>query len=233
MKKAPGKLMPYNPDWYADEDSLNDPLADSYRSDRTLGILYRGIKLDKLDASFRVPAVSPPISASPQPLKDTISTKLIPLVDAQLGSHHLTDVHYQEMVPLLRVYLAELRCICFTYSMSPKPGAFIPEEEIVLGVILSATSERRIKKDRAYRMRENVGELVHQVRRKLLPSDDLTPSEEILRENLQSAWTAWGLSVQNTDLYGANSFGLIALGVVFDVLHKLGAFPEGENVQQV
>ncbi|EED81310.1 predicted protein [Postia placenta Mad-698-R] len=223
MRTAPGKLMQYNPDWYADEDTNANPLADSYQSDRVLGHLYRGIKLGVIEPSERTPGISPEISLSTQRLNDSTSRVILPLVRGHLDGIPAALTGYQDVLPTFKVYLAELRCIAFTHSLSLKAGSFITEEEIVLGVILMTSSERRMKKDRTYRMRDDTTDLVQQIRRSLLSISGDTPSVDELRAGLRKAWAAWGLSVQNRKLYGAHSFGFIALGVIFDCLDKLAA----------
>jgi len=41
-------------------------------------------------------------------------------------------------------------------------------------------------------------------------------------ESLLRAWTAWKLSQALDKMYGARSFGLIALGVAFEQMRALG-----------
>lgn len=48
-----------------------------------------------------------------------------------------------------------------------------------------------------------------------------TASKEQLLEGLQRAWDAWCFSVRYRPQFGVNSFGLIALGVIFAAVEHL------------
>ncbi|CCM04578.1 uncharacterized protein FIBRA_06759 [Fibroporia radiculosa] len=218
-RTAPKKLLPYSPDWHADEDNISDPLADCYQSDRALGKLYRRIKLNPLPPSTRSPVLVPSIAIASTPLSDNISMKLLPLLESRLGPFGQPSC--EDVLPLFRTYLSELRCIALMHSLSPKPGTFVSEEEVVLGVILATNAERRIKGDRTYRMREDVGQLAWQTRQELLPGNrDTVFSQVVLSGALRRAWLAWRISRENRDIFGAGSFGLIVLGVIFDVFDR-------------
>ncbi len=119
----------------------------------------------------------------------------------------------------------------------------LSEEEVALGAILAKCSQRRWKKDRTHRMREHAAQLVHYVRhqRRALGApldrdkdkakgkgngkdkgkDGAGPPEEELRAALERAWAAWDFGMRNRTTFGAQSFALIGLGVVCDMIEKL------------
>jgi RNA-dependent RNA polymerase len=69
-----------------------------------------------------------------------------------------------------------------------------------------------------FRMKLNASSLVHETRRQLTAEwNDGVGAEKALG----SAWTAWEYSVENRVQFGANSFGLVALGVIFDALDAI------------
>jgi RNA-dependent RNA polymerase len=67
-------------------------------------------------------------------------------------------------------------------------------------------------------MRLNASSLVYETRRQLTSEwNDGVGAEKALR----FAWKAWKYSAENSAQFGANSFGLVALGVIFDALDAL------------
>jgi RNA-dependent RNA polymerase len=212
----PRTLIRCKPDWQAAE--VIDPRGtDYYTSNRAIGELYRRITLTDPEAisdnTTRRAALTDPISLA---LKPYILSQLHPYADPD-G----TDSHIQE---IFQRYSDELRYICATHILTNTPGVRLMEEEIVIGTILAKCSQHRWRSDRMYRMRTHTSVIVQDVQRELL--DEITecsPTELVL--GLEKAWTAWDFSLRCNAIRGANSFGLIALGVVFDCLEKLGALP--------
>ena len=58
--------------------------------------------------------------------------------------------------------------------------------------------------------------MVIQIRAEIEGVEGTTHEESLLR-----AWTAWGLSQALENIYGARSFGLIALAVAFEQMRAL------------
>ena len=73
-----------------------------------------------------------------------------------------------------------------------------------------------------YRMRLHATTLAWDVQRQFV-EDFKTTDHFQLMHGLEKAWQGWTLSQRRGNTFGANSFGLILLGVVFDCLDKLGA----------
>ena len=70
-------------------------------------------------------------------------------------------------------------------------------------------------------MRLHASKLVEDIQRNLIESlGDTVPVYELIT-GLQLAWSAWGFSLRRRADFGANSFGLIALGTVIDCLDEL------------
>jgi RNA-dependent RNA polymerase len=68
-------------------------------------------------------------------------------------------------------------------------------------------------------MRLHALTLVKDVQRNLIESLENDVFEIIA--GLQLAWSAWDYSLRHRNEFGANSFGLIALGTVFDCLEAI------------
>lgn len=207
----PRPLIRCNPDWQAAE-VVSPRKTDYYRSSRALGFLFRSITLDDLQP---IPPIPPA-----QPLSDPITLTLLEDVQRHLGDSAIVDNHSLELQRLFQRYTNELRYICATHTLSNTPDIRLLEAEVVAGTILAKCPQKRMRSDRIYRMRLHASTLVKDVRRNLINSlKDVTISELIA--GLQFAWSAWDLSLRRRNEFGANSFGLIALGTVFNCLDEI------------
>ena len=210
--KLPRTLIRCKPDWHKAE-VVSPRETDYYESDRALGFLYRSITLDE-------PQPIPPVP-SVQPLSDPITLTLLESVQRHLGDSAVVDNHPSELEKLFRRYTDELRYICATHTLSSMPGIRLLEAEVVIGTILAKCSQKRWRSDRIYRMRLHASTLVKDIQRNLIESlEGNVPVFELVA-GLQLAWSAWGFSLRHRSEFGANSFGLIALGTVIDCLDEL------------
>jgi len=235
FNKCPPPLIPYKPDWHAAE-VLAPRETDYYESPRALGQLYRNVTLK-----------SPPERAkedSVDPEKDSITFALRPKVLEVIpnlervegtGKSEILD----EVLHAFYQYQDELSYICATHVVTNQPGARLTEEEIVTGTIAAKASrlqlyhfrhligsgspqstEARWRNERVFRMRLNSSALAHETRRRLTPgwkrSENLGTVEAIKR-----AWVTWMFSVRNRMQFAANTFGMIALNIIFDGLNDL------------
>lgn len=157
------------------------------------------------------------------PLSDSISCALRSYISRHLGQASLrnSEESVSEMEPLFRRYVDELRYISLTHALSDSPDDRLSEEEIVIGAILAVCSQNRYRADRMYRMRLNSRVLVDDIRRKLYVRQ-LEPSLGAFRYGLRQAWLAWDFGMRNRGVFGANSFALIALRVILDILIDTG-----------
>ena len=208
--KLPRTLIRCKPDWHAAE-VVSPRETDYYESDRALGLLFRSITLDDPQPILPVPPV--------QFLSDPITLTLLESVQHYLGDSAIVDNHPLEIKRLFRRYVDELRYICATHTLSNTPGVRLLEAEVVIGTILAKCSQKRWRSDRIYRMRLHAFTLVKDVQRNLVES--LENDDFELIAGLQLAWGAWTFSLRHRDEFGANSFGLIALGTVFDCLDAI------------
>lgn len=190
--------------------------TDFYESTRALGYLYRAITLEDPD-----PIGLPDQEAPRRPLTDTLSLTLKHHIQCQFQTYIEPDGTSADIRKTFNKYADELRYICATHTLSNTPGVRLLEAEVVIGTILAKCSQKRWRKDRMYRMQLHASTLVREIQRELLEKLDQGSMEE-LGCGLERAWNAWDFSLRHSKEFGANSFGLIALGVVFDCLERLG-----------
>lgn len=201
---------------------VDDPRkTDYYESTRALGELFRNI-------TITVPSPSPSKSdvVRGKPLSDSVSRALKPYIERRLHHFQNDDELVGEMRSLFRRYADELRYICMTHALSDAPEVRLSEEEIVVGTILAQCSQTRWRTDRTYRMRLHASTLVQDIQEKLFKRkkcEEHSPGE--LLYGLSEAWLAWDFATRNVGSFGSRSFGLIALGVILDVLELLGELP--------
>ncbi|KAF9651464.1 RdRP-domain-containing protein, partial [Thelephora ganbajun] len=230
-EKCPRPLLPYKPDWHAAE-VLAPRETDYYESPRALGQLYRA-----------VPLKSPPQRAKEEfvdPDKDNITFALRPKVLEVIPDLCVVEeTKEDEIYEIFEHYQDELSYICSTHVITNQPGARLTEEEIVTGTIVAKASplefdyfrqligslqstEPKWRNERVYRMNLNSSALVHETRRRL--TQGWKRSENIgMIEAMKKAWRAWMYSVRNRMQFGANTFGLIALAIIFDGLNDLAS----------
>jgi RNA-dependent RNA polymerase len=207
--KLPRTLIRCKPDWHAAE-VVSPRQTDYYESNRALGILFRSITLDDPQPILPVPPVNP--------LSDPITLRLLESVQHHLGDSAIVDNYPLELQKIFRRYTDELRYICATHTLSNTPGVRLLEAEVVIGTILAKCSQKRWRSNRIYRMRLHAFNLVKDVQRNIIENLDNTFE---LIAGLQLAWSAWNFSLRHRNEFGANSFGLIALGTVFDCLDAI------------
>lgn len=168
------------------------------------------------------PVVSTDVGPAINPLSDPISLVLLADVQKHLGSASFVERHSSDLLRTYRRYVDELRYICATHTLSNTPGVRLLEAEVVVGTILAKCSQPRWRKERMYRMRLHAGTLVHDTQ-KCLFTDNGRESLTELIQALELSWGAWDLSLRRRNEFGAQSFGLIALGTLFDCLNKLNS----------
>lgn len=224
IEDIPRSLIPYKPDWHAAEVESPRP-TDYYESDRALGHLYRNIQLDE------IPTYVP--RQLEKPLSDVISVTLRPLVNRQLERRERPSKLEVSMNSIYSAYMDELIYVATCHTLSRVPGARLREEEIVVGTILAKCSQKGFKNDRTYAMRECMSVLIHDIRGRMLPDSMKNASLDEVRDGLENGWSAWALSQEKYKEsheegkggYGAQSFGLVALGIVLDCLEQLQELP--------
>lgn len=126
------------------------------------------------------------------------------------------DRLYEEAGKIYSRYRRELEGICYTHTMSTTRNAMLTEEEVLIGTIVQKTSQQRRRKDIMAKMREATDVLVRGTREALEG-----PEEESDEVYLQRAWFAWRLALDKGGEFGAQSFGWVALGAVFDGIRQI------------
>jgi len=218
------------PDWNAPE-TVDISSGNFYESTRAIGRLFRAIDL--------------PIEHGSDPHRKRVQVQnhnrqLEGLEDA-LNNFNLADAredylfavvevyvrefidtnwtHDQEEVAsvsqLFTRYASELRGICASSNLSHTRSALISEEEAMVGTIAQKSSQPRKRKDMMAKLRESTDVLVRGIREEL--------GEGVSTAYLKRAWMAWELSITQTQRkeFGAQSFGWVALGAIFDAIREL------------
>ncbi|KAI0345277.1 RdRP-domain-containing protein [Trametopsis cervina] len=218
---SPRWLIPFKPDWKKPEEDTPHR-TDYYESDRALGELFRSIHMLDIPrvVNYNTNDNKP---RRPVPLSDTISQALRPHIETMLGPNGFiqTDAEVSAVEPLFRRYTDELKYISLVHALSDTPESRLVEEEIVIGSILAHCSEARYRNDRMYRMRMHASVLVENTRKKLWVWKE-DPTEGELRYGLVQAWRAWDFGMRNKGTFGANSFALVAFGVICNILQIAG-----------
>jgi RNA-dependent RNA polymerase len=214
MERVPRFLIPYKPDWHAAEVAA-PRRTDYYESDRALGHLYRAIEIEDPAAFF-----TRNLQTTSAPLTDPISVALKWRIQEHFPNYTEPDGKCFEISRLFQTYVDELSYICLTHTLTSASDVRLHEEEVVVGTILAKCSQRRLRKDRMHRVRTHSQVIVHEIQREFV-GDLENASKDEIRASLVKAWAAWDFSLRNSPSFGANSFGLIALGIIFDCLDKL------------
>ena len=219
-------LKPFNksrPDWSRPEVPGTHQV-DYYESRRALGYLFRNIDLQgPNELPDGIPITYP---AEIAPLEDVISRTLAPLVQSALNvTLGSPETENAQTADLHVRYASEMGFICVTHSISLSPDVPLNEEELVLGTILGKYSQQRTRTDRMERMRMQVEMLVRDVRAQIVPMDAPLVQED-LRRGLRDAWGVWCWAQYRREKPFIQSFSLVALGLVLDVLGQLGTLPD-------
>ena len=207
----PRPLIRCKPDWHAAE--VDSPRkTDYYESSRALGYMFREISLEN-------PAEIPEGRHCTDPMADPITKRLLPKVRDYLeASAYVEDVP-DHIVDIFKRYQDEMRYVCATHTLSKAPGTKLLEAEVVIGTILAKCIQKRWRNDRIYRMREHVRILVRDIEHMLVDGEVKTHTTFV--QMLEVAWKAWNFSIHKREEFGANSFGLIALSMIFEYLDEL------------
>ncbi|KAF5392927.1 hypothetical protein D9757_001219 [Collybiopsis confluens] len=217
-KNIPRALIRAKPDWKAAE-VVKDRKFDYYESNRILGYMYRAIEPKEVTLPDEWT-----VSLKPAPLPFPTDSISLLLFDAVF--QHLPPFDRgrddSDIELLFQNYVDNLRYISAIHNLSNDASVRLTEQEIILGIILANCSERRWKKERVYRMRTHTSDLVQETKQGFQPPDragEVIEDREGLLFILDKAWYAW-ISRQD-DIFGTNSFKLIALGSILDCLEKL------------
>lgn len=210
---------------------VNDTFGEHYKSPRALGKLYRKINYVPADASSYVGTATnvehdvdaairhfvPTNINDPRLLQDEISGKimrklsrLIPL-DFNTNDEELVEMEILNQYRTFAIQLQYISANCALYPRRP-----LSEEECWAGTITARSSMPRARQDRQGRLRQQCNELVSAVRAALAAAE-----HEDLEDWLHRTWLAWVVSRALGQTFGAQSYGYIALGSMFEALKEL------------
>ncbi|KAJ7286202.1 RNA dependent RNA polymerase-domain-containing protein [Mycena rebaudengoi] len=219
--RLPSTLIRCKPDWHAAE-VVSPRKTDYYRSDKSLGDLYRAIALDDPQpiSSDSGPAA---VASAVDPVTHPITSALSRRVERSIPNYTVPDGTCPETTLMFRKYADEFRYIAVTHTLTNTAGVHLLEAELVVGTILAKCEQKRWRSDCIYRMHLHVRTVVQDVQRQLWSRENGSedPSIEVLQAALKRAWYAWDFSLRHEKEFGAKSFGLIALGIIFECLDKL------------
>ncbi|KAF5337043.1 hypothetical protein D9611_003329 [Ephemerocybe angulata] len=215
------------PDWNAPETvEAQEDTRKYYRSDRAIGRLFRAIDLPsdnrpfqgatrvstRMDQSSEGRNVTPTVFTS-----DSIYTVIKLQVQRHVATNEVAENLFQmEAEKLFARYVTDLQGICITKTLSSARNASLTEEEAIIGTIVQKTSQPRRRKDMISRLRESTDILVRGVREQL-EGDDRDTDEDVL----ERAWFAWEVALNKERQFGAQSFGWVALGAIFEAIRKI------------
>lgn len=219
------------PDWNAPE-TVDMSSGNFYESTRAIGRLFRAIDLPiEQHSSERHPrrkrGQAQNRNRKFEGLEDALSD--LNLADAREDDlFSILETHVQEFIDtdwdrdedevasveqLFTRYASEMHGICASSSLSHTRSALISEEEAIVGTIAQKSSQPRKRKDMMAKLREKTDILVRGIREGL--------GEGVSTTYLERAWMAWELSVTRRKDFGAQSFGWVALGAIFDAIREL------------
>ncbi|TFK76255.1 RdRP-domain-containing protein [Pluteus cervinus] len=211
FERLPGTLIRCKPDWHRAE--IASPReTDYYESDRALGHLYRAININPPKPDEPQPGIADP--------DNPITLALEPRVRGVVKLDPQKTENVDLVQAVFRRYRDELSYICSTHTLSDGPDIKLREAEVALGTILAKCSQKRWRKDRMYRMRLHASAVSRDIQRDMVP-DLNSATQQDLVVGLRRAWYAWEFSNRYQQEFGANTFGLISLGVIFDCLDRL------------
>ncbi len=213
----PKPLIKFKPDWHKAEVTGAREL-DYYVSERALGYMFRNIQL--LDPEKPIDGLPTQPSEAIPPLKDSISSVLLPLIQHALDSDPDTECENDHAERLHEHYAREMRYICVTHTLMDSPDVRLKEEEVLLGTILANCAQPRWRSDRTYRMIVHTEGLVNDIRGQIVQIEETT-TEDQLRSGLLRAWMVWVWAQHHRDREFVESFSLIALCLIFDYLKRL------------
>lgn len=227
LSRIPRRKFTEVPDWSIGELVRNFGKGHTYPSTRALGVLFRNVELPEeplpdrsplddrdvanIASAFQVMNIRP--YEDSEYLTDPISAIIKPELEHYI-SLSLTSQIISTLESQFNRYCADLLSICQNSSLSYRNP--LTEEECWAGTIVAKTSQPRRRREAQTRMREGCTLLVDAVRHELGAADD-----ERLADWLERTWAAWKISRRMENIFGAKTYGYIALGSMFEALKAI------------
>ncbi|EAU88888.2 RNA-dependent RNA polymerase [Coprinopsis cinerea okayama7 len=230
FKKIPRLKHKLKPDWNAPETLDAQALSEKYYvSSTALGKLFRRIELPvekgTVDGAYeqhrrrrRRRGRTGAQEDEPMLNQDRYFNIIAEEVENYLDEEMLVEEYHsmEEIKGILSRFTTELEAICFSHTLSTGRDASLTEAEALIGTISQKTSQPKRRKELMSKLREKTDLLVRGTREVLEGPD--TSSLEVY---LQRAWNAWQLSLERGTQFGAQSFGWVTLGAVFDAMKRI------------
>lgn len=231
------------PDFLAKEGA--DLNSDQYyNSKKLLGQLYRRVPVKKWIPQEWNEDYSPSDGTS---VKDALSRASLRNLGLS-GLPNPTQELIEEMTYLLEAYCDQLLVIGQSHTILKNKDSHVSEAELVSGTIMANWSDHHRRRDAVTAMNLQTHELVRAVRAELLVKDLVTSETETyydydeeddyddwtfreefddteqrsMAETFKRSWAAWCVAEdtlkEQPRMFGAQSFGLIALGKMLEVV---------------
>lgn len=242
LPKFKSKNQP-KPDFLAKEGA--DLNSDQYyNSKKLLGQLYRRVPVKKWIPQEWNEDYSPSDGTSVDDALSRASLRNLGLS----GLPDPTQELIEEMTYLLEAYCDQLLVIGQSHTILKNKDSHVSEAELVSGTIMANWSDHRRRRDAVTAMNLQTHELVRAVRAELLVKDLVTSETETyydydeeedyddwtfreefddteqrsMAETFKRSWAAWCVAEDTLEeqprMFGAQSFGLIALGKMLEVV---------------
>ncbi|KAI0274706.1 RdRP-domain-containing protein [Gloeopeniophorella convolvens] len=219
------------PDWHAPETVDLDGADNFYPSQKAIGRLFRAVDL---------PAVQTHSRATRQQrrhlhgdlseldlddvfaalcLEDATDDPIEVAVETSVAQHISIEPHSKFVtlaIASLDRYSINLQGVCTCNALPRHKTATLTEAEAVIGTIIAKCSQRRRRREAIAQLREHTGYLVKAVRAELAGDEDTS-----LYDWLASSYAAWKVSLHFKTRFGSSSYGLIALGEIFDAVKAI------------
>jgi hypothetical protein len=230
LPKASDRSKPDFLSW----ESTNLELSSAYYpSKKVLGVLFRRVPMEEhLEKKYDNPTDGHKICRA----LDAVGLYDLGLPPLQAPSVELLE----EMDHKLEAYCDQLLVIAKTHAVSKNGKAQLTEAEIVSGTIQAKWADHRKRREAVAAMNLQTHELTKLVRQELREVDSHAPEEDEddyyddddedwnadARESeiFNRAWAAWCVAeealVEDPRCFGPQSFGLIALGIMLEVVKE-------------
>ncbi|KAG1889021.1 RNA dependent RNA polymerase-domain-containing protein [Suillus fuscotomentosus] len=231
------------PDFLAKEGA--DLNSDQYyNSKKLLGQLYRRVPVKRWIPQEWNEDRSPSDGASVEDALSRVGLRNLGL----LGLTPPTQELIEEMTYLLEAYCEQLLVIGQSHTILKNKDSHVSEAELLSGTIMANWSDHRRRRDAVTAMNLQTRELVRVVRAELLVKDlavseaEMYPDEEddydnwtfreefddteqrSMAETFKCSWAAWCVAEdtlkEESRMFGAQSFGLIALGRMLEIVKE-------------
>ncbi|KAH7916477.1 RdRP-domain-containing protein [Hygrophoropsis aurantiaca] len=210
-----------------------------YPSDKLLGRLFRRVPLEEWFSESSDSNLGQFVRPA---LQQTLS-RLQRYSAIHLSMEEPSEQLLVEMEYLMEAYSSQLSIIAHAHTIHKNKDIYIPEEELISGTIMANWSDHRKRREAVAAM--NLQELVRAVRDTLRATDNDTIDDQdedyddvgyyveedygdeagTMINTFKRAWAAWRVAedvlVEDNTVFGVQSFRLIALGRMLEIVKEL------------